>query len=110
MYYAPTPTPETAALLADYADLKLSFGYIGNIGPGPSMKAGYDNRVFYVFTQVQAESRKASEGVRLFGVPHDHVGLWSEPVVYDTPAVRAGLDRLRALVASGERRLWKDGE
>lgn len=108
-YRAPTPTPATAALLADYADLQISFGYIGNIG-GPSMKAGHDQRRFYVFTRVKSATGQASEGVPVFAVPHDHVGLWREKIEYDTPAVRAGLDRLRALVASGERRMWRDGE
>lgn len=96
--------PTTEALARDYADLRVSFGYIGGVHCGPVR----DDRRFYVFTRVKSASGQASEGVPVFAVPRDHVGVWREPVVYDTPAVRAGLDRLRAMVASGERTLWPD--
>lgn len=102
-------TEAQAALVAAYPGLRLSFGYIGNIG-GPSLKAGHDQRHFYVFTKVKSESGRASEGVPVFAVPHAHVGLWVEPITWDTPAVRKGLDRLQALVDTGQRSVWREGE
>jgi len=48
--------------------------------------------------------------VPVFAVPHDHVGLWREPITWDTPAVRKGLDRLQALVDAGQRSVWREGE
>ncbi len=105
-YYAPTPTPETAALLADYPDLKLSFGYIGNIGGAPVR----DDRRFYVFTQVRSEDGRSSQGVPAMDIPAGTVGVYNGPVIYDTPAVRQGLDRLRAKVETRALRMWREGE
>ena len=104
-----TKDEQQDALRAAYPALGLTFGYIGNIG-GPSAKAGYDQRHFYVFTRVKAASGQASEGVPVFAVPADTVGLYRGEIVWDRPDVRAGLDRLAAMVAKGERTMWAEGE
>jgi hypothetical protein len=90
-------------LIADYADLGVSCGYIGNIWQGPVQ----DDRSFRVFTKLQpcvirGDQRRESFGVHVFDVPRTHKGVWMDKVAFDTPAVRAQLDALRARVASGE--------
>jgi hypothetical protein len=100
-----------AQLKADYADLGVSCGYIGNIWHGPTT----DDRSFRVFTQVQVKkmafcsykgtfTRETWERamIHIFDVPRTHKGVWQEKVQFDTPEVRAKLDALRALVAAGE--------
>jgi hypothetical protein len=92
-----------AQLKADYADLGVSCGYIGNVYHAP---AG-DDRSFRVFTQLRkavlrGDERRESYSVVVFDVPYGHKGVWKDAVAFDTPAVRAQLDALRARVATGE--------
>jgi hypothetical protein len=100
MTATPYIDPE-AQLKADYADLGVSCGYIGNIYYGPIR----DDRSFRVFTQLLPAvigERRENYSVWVFDVPNGHKGVWADKVVFDTPAVRAKLDALRARVASGE--------
>jgi hypothetical protein len=95
-----------AQLKADYADLGVSCGYIGNVYCGPV----HDDRSFRVFTQVLAKPypaalREERVTIHVFDVPRSHQGVWMDKVVFDTPEVRAQLDALRAKVASGEARI-----
>jgi hypothetical protein len=87
-------------LIADYADLGVSCGYIGGV------HTWGDDRSFKVFTQLQN-----SDGVRLFitvfSVPHDHKGTWMEKVEFDTLGVRTVLDSWRAKLATGELRKFQ---
>lgn len=91
-----------ARLIADYADLGVSCGYIGNIYYGPTV----DDRQFRVFTKLQPcvwrEGVDRTYSVPVFTVPRDHKGVWMDAVQFDTPAVRAQLDKLRARVTAGE--------
>lgn len=91
-------------LIADYADLGVSCGYIGGVHWGPSR----DDRSFRVFTEVYVPRKGAMYvgqfervALRVFDVPHDHKGVWLEEVDFDTPAIRGGLDTLREEVAAG---------
>lgn len=98
-----SPEHPDAALIRDYADLGVSTGYIGGVHQGPIR----DDRSFRVFTQVKPSSPKpyqptGSVSIPVFDVPRSHPGVWMDKVAFDTPAVRAKLDDLRAKVASGE--------
>jgi hypothetical protein len=101
-------------LIADYADLGVSCGYIGNIYHGPAR----DGRSFRVFTKVETmqyagicqykgtvrhEFQRTT--IHVFDVPHNHKGFWMDAVEFDTPAIRAKLDALRAQVAAGTARI-----
>lgn len=105
-------------LIADYADLGVSCGYVGNVYYGPVR----DDRSFRVFTSLAfvepmrkctgafagLSLPKSETGVRsivVLDVPRDHVGVYEGPVEFDTPAIRAQLDALRERLASGELRL-----
>ena len=101
-----------AQLKADYADLGVSCGYIGNIYCGPVR----DDRSFRVFTQVEVRrvvrlgdivvtDRFERVTVPVFDVPAGHQGVWEDKVAFDTPEVRARLDELRAQVAAGTARV-----
>lgn len=90
-----------AAFKAEYADLGISCGYIGGV------HMWGDDRSFRVFTKLRqativGDARRESFSVPVFDVPYGHKGTWKAGVVFDTPAVRAQLDRLRERVASGE--------
>jgi hypothetical protein len=91
-----TYVDKDAALKADYADLGVTTGYIGNIYPGR------DDRSFYVFTQARNQQTREMVGIHVFCVPRSHKGLWNAPVDFDTPAIRAKLDAVRAQVAAGK--------
>jgi hypothetical protein len=82
------------ALRKEYADLGVSIGYIGNV------HFGIDDRCFKVFTSVKSDSGKATIGFSV-GDARD-----TPSPQYDTPAVRAWLDNLRQLVASGEKSVF----
>lgn len=89
-----------AALKADYADLGVTCGYIGNITCGPTE----DHRSFYVFTKLSTKPNAdcCDVSVHIFDVPRSHKGIWKEKVEFDTPAVRAKLDAIRARFRRGE--------
>ena len=103
-----------AQLKADYADLGVSTGYIGNVYCGPER----DDRSFRVFTQVEERrvlkdslgivfsDRWERISIIVFEAPRN-AGIYRGPVEYDTPAVRERLDALRAKVAAGQARLMK---
>lgn len=86
-----------AQLKADYADLGVSTGYIGNF------ERWGDDRRFYVFTRL---SHKAAADCCSVSIPIDvkrgERGKVLEDVVYDTPAVRAHLDEIRAKFNDGK--------
>lgn len=95
-------------IIADYADLGVSCGYIGNVYCGPER----DDRSFRVFTRVRVCRRVTLHGqvisetwdeasITVFDAPRTG-GIYRGPVDYDTPAIRAQLDALRAKVAAGE--------
>lgn len=93
-----------AKLIADYADLGVSVGYIGNVYHGPER----DDRSFRVFTQVVPVNPKpfADKGritIHVFDPPPG--GIWKGRIEYDTPRIRAELDKLRERVATGELRV-----
>lgn len=89
-----------AQLKADYADLYVSCGYIGDITMGPVR----DFRSFRVFTQLSTKphSPNSNISIEVFDVPRDHQGVWREKVAFDTPEIRAKLDKLRERLAKGE--------
>jgi hypothetical protein len=94
------------ALKADYADLGVTTGYIGNIYHGPTR----DDRSFRIFMRVATKpyQQMSDCSVHVFDVPRDHKGLWADPVVYDTPENRARLDAIREKVADGRLHLTMD--
>lgn len=87
-----------AALKIEYADLGVSTGYIGDVG------VHGDTRSFRVFTKLA--TRPGADccdiSVPIFDVPRDHRGVWRGKIVYDTPEVRAKLDRIRERFRRGE--------
>jgi hypothetical protein len=89
-----------AALKADYADLGVSCGYIGNITCGPVE----DYRSFYVFTTLATKpgASACDISVHIFDVPRAHKGIWTGKIEFDTPAVRAKLDAIRERFQRGE--------
>jgi hypothetical protein len=89
-----------AQLIADYADLGVSCGYIGNVGIGIG-----DDRRFYVFTRLKhavetQQTRYQSLSVHVQEVRDEKKKVIE--VVFDTPAVRQQLDALRARLLKGE--------
>jgi hypothetical protein len=98
-------------LKADYADLGVSTGYIGNIYMG--RQEGADDRSFRIFTKVMrpprpfplSDGREERITLHVFDVPRNHKGVWREPIAFDTPENRARLDQLRVKVQSGEYRV-----
>lgn len=86
-----------AVVKADYADLGVTCGYIGNIYQGPVR----DDRHFMVFTKVKSSTGER-QSISVFSVPYGHKGIWNEPVDFNAPAIRTKLDALRNKVASGE--------
>lgn len=104
-----TTHPE-AQLIADYADLGVSTGYIGNIYYGPIR----DDRSFRIFTTVLLPAYRYNgvvvrpetrANIEVFDVPRNHKGVWTDKVEFDTSETRAKLDELRARVARGEARV-----
>lgn len=95
---ASRPT-SNAALKADYADLGVSCGYIGDI----DARWG-DSRSFRVFTKLS--TRPSASGcdisVHIFDVPSGHKGVWGGEIVFDTPQVRAKLDAIRTKLQAGQ--------
>lgn len=90
-----------AAILRDYADLGVSTGYIGNLEPWG------DDRSFRVFTRAlpaKGGPRYDHDVTAMVTVARDASGhvVRGTPVVWDTPAVRRQLDRIRMRVAAGE--------
>lgn len=88
-------------LKADYADLGVTTGYIGGVG------VHGDDRSFRVFVRVAREQyqQMSDLSIEIFSVPYDQRRTWKydpEIVNYDTPAVRAKLDKMRADVAAGK--------
>lgn len=93
-------TDTRAQLIADYADLGVSCGYIGDIRMAPMR----DDRSFRVFTCLSSRpaATACDQSITVFDVPRDHKGVWMDAVTFDTPAVRARLDAMRARLAAGE--------
>ena len=87
-----------ADLIRDYADLGVSCGYIGGV------HIWGDDRSFMVFTHLRWAhgSQRNRANIVVFDVPYGHKGTWKSKVEFDTPEVRAKLDRFRALVAEGK--------
>lgn len=94
------PDHPDAALIRDYADLGVSTGYLGGVG------VHGDDRSFRVFVRLARERHRqmADVSVEIFTVPHDQRRTWkgADKIVYDTPEVRAKLDKMRAGVAAGQ--------
>lgn len=86
----PFQTPSEARLIADYADLGVSCGYIGNVTPTR------DDRQFQVFTRLSTHPSAPACNISVVVYRVDG------RVEYDTPAVRERLDRVRARLARGE--------
>ncbi len=95
-----------AELKADYADLGVTCGYIGNL------ESWGDQRRFKVFTKLatKPDASACDVSIPVFDPPPEHrrfepgngVGWWHGEVVYDTPEVRAKLDAIRDRLARGE--------
>lgn len=86
-----------AQLKADFQDLGVSTGYIGNF------ERWGDDRRFYVFTRL---SHKPCANACSVSIPIDvkrgERGKVLEEVVYDTPAVRRRLEEIRAQFQAGK--------
>jgi hypothetical protein len=93
-------------LIADYADLGVTCGYVGNLEPWG------DQRTFKVFTKLATKPNASAcdVSIQVFVPPQEHrrfepgsgVGWWKGDVVFDTPDVRDRLDAIRARLERGE--------
>ena len=81
-------------LIRDYVDLGVTVGYVGNC----DLQRGYDDRCFRVFTSTATTSyASCCDGPKIYITKEAaEAGEW------DTPAVRAQLDAIRAKVAEGK--------
>lgn len=79
------------SLIADYTDLGVSCGYLGNL------THQYDDRSFRVFTRLASKPHSSSSDI---SIEIDRGEDELPP--FDTPAVRAKLDALRDKLSKGE--------
>lgn len=97
---------DTKQLIADYADLGVTCGYIGNL------ESWGDQRTFKVFTKLSTKpgASACDVSIPVFTPPAEHrrfepgsgVGWWKGDVIFDTPEVREQLDAIRARLERGE--------
>ncbi len=95
------------SLIAEYADIGVSCGYIGGVG------VHGDDRSFKVFTRLATQPHKlmSDVSIEVFTVPHAEARTWKyseEQVQYDTLAIRTRLNLLRHRLALGELHLTID--